>query len=188
MVPSELMRALVHVLESEQIRYLIVGSMATITYGDPRFTNDIDVVAALAANHVDALCGAFAAPEYYCSRAAALDAVKQRFQFNIIHSQSGLKIDVIIPDDTEFTRSQFARRVRVVAGDGKETWFASPEDVIIKKMEYYKEGRSEKHIRDIIGVLKVKADMLDRVFVEKWAERLQLIDIWQDILERAAMS
>jgi hypothetical protein len=188
MVPSELMRKLVDLLESRQIRYFIVGSMATITFGDPRFTNDIDVVVALPAGEIDAFCGAFSPPEYYCSRDAAVQAVKQRFQFNVIHSQSGLKIDVIIPEDSDFNRSQFARCVRVVAADAKEAWFASPEDVIIKKMEYYKEGQSEKHVRDIVGVLRVVAEKLDRAYITLWAERLQLTDIWRDIQERAAKS
>ena len=62
--------------------------------------------------------------------------------------------------------------------------FASPEDVILKKMEYYKEGHSEKHIRDIVGVLKLRAEKLDRNYIEKWAVRLQLTDIWHAVVER----
>lgn len=188
MLPNDLMRVLVDALEGRRIPYMIVGSMATITYGDPRFTNDIDVVVILAANDVDALCDAFPAPEYYFPRNAASDAVIQHFQFNIIHNQSGLKIDVIVSDDTEFSRCQFARRVRVAAEDGSEAWFASPEDVIIKKLEYYKEGRSEKHIRDVAGVLKVKAGKIDYAYIEMWTERLQLSDVWQELKTRIGKS
>jgi len=134
MEPYELMRKLVDVLDSRHIRYFVTGSMATITFGDPRFTNDIDIVVALPSDQVDAFCAAFSAPDYYCSRDAVLQAVQQRFQFNVLHNKSGFKIDVIIPDDSDFNRSRFDRRVRVLGRDGKEAWFASPEDVILKKM------------------------------------------------------
>lgn len=40
MAPSELLRQFVTVLERLDLRYLITGSMATIAYGEPRFTND----------------------------------------------------------------------------------------------------------------------------------------------------
>jgi hypothetical protein len=185
MVPSDLMRNLVNVLERLQIRYFVTGSMATIAYGDPRFTNDIDVVVELSLEHVDALCSAFSGPDYYLSRDAIVDAVQQRFQFNILHLRSGFKIDVIVPDEADFNCSRFDRRLRILGSDGHETWFASPEDVIIKKMAYYNEGRSEKHVRDIVGVLKVRADKVDRDYITTWAARMQLTEIWQDMLQRA---
>ena len=188
MVPSELMRRLIEVLDGRQIRYFVTGSVPTITYGDPRFTNDINVVVELRRDQVDAFCAAFPAPDYYCSRDAAIQAVEERFQFNVLHMKSGFKIDVIIPEDTDFNRSRFDRRVRVVGGDAQEALFASAEDVILKKLDYYKQGRSEKHISDIIGVLKLRAEKLDRKYIERWAERLQLADIWHDIVIRADKS
>lgn len=188
MVPSELMRILVAVLEGSHIRYFITGSMATITFGDPRFTNDIDAVVELQPDHVDAFCHAFSPPEYCCSREAAVQAIAQRFQFNVIHLTSGLKIDVIIPDDTDFSRSCFDRRHRVMTSAGHEAWFGSPEDVILKKMEFYREGHSEKHIRDIVGVVKVRGERLERAHIETWADRLQLTETWHDILARADKS
>lgn len=188
MVPSELLQTLIALLEGRQIRYFITGSMATITYGDPRFTNDIDAVVELSRDQVDAFCQTFSAPDYYCSKEAALHAIEQRFQFNVIHLKSGLKIDVIIPDDSEFSRSCFARRLRLATDAGHEAWFSSPEDVIVKKMEFYREGGAEKHIRDIVGVVKMRADKLDRAYIQQWAERLQLTDIWRGIEERVATS
>jgi hypothetical protein len=185
MAPSELMRKFVDVLEDREIPYFVTGSMASITYGDPRFTNDIDAVVQLPVDQVDAFCAAFSAPEYYCSRDAILLAIQQRFQFNVIHLKSGFKIDVIIPADTEFSRSCFARRARVVASDGKAAWFGSPEDVILSKMLYFKEGESYKHVRDIVGILKVQAEKVDRTYIQEWAERLQLAEIWADIAVRA---
>ncbi len=188
MEQSDLLRKLAAELERLGISYLITGSTATISYGEPRFTNDIDVVVELGLDHLDALWSAFPAPEYYWSKDAALLAIRQHFQFNILHPSSGLKIDVIVPANSELDRSRFNRRRRWPGGGDFEVWMSSPEDVILKKMEYYKKGQSDKHIRDIVGVLKVQAEKLDRDYIATWAERLQVSDIWLDILTRADKS
>jgi hypothetical protein len=184
MEQSDLLRMLTAEFERRGISYLITGSIASMTYGEPRFTNDIDVVVELVPDHLEILGAAFPAPEFYWSKDAALLAIRQHFQFNILHPSSGLKIDVIVPADSELDRSRFARRQRMSGGIDFDVWMASPEDVILKKMEYYKEGQSDKHIRDIVGVLKVQAEKLDRDYVATWAERLHLSDIWQEILTR----
>jgi hypothetical protein len=184
MGPTDLLRRLVDVLERLKIKYLVAGSMASTSYGEPRFTNDIDVVIDLPLAQVDSFCQSFPAPEFYCYREAVVRAVRQRFQFNIIHLESGLKIDVFIPDGSEFSRTQLNRAVRACVPPGFEAWFASPEDVILKKLEYFQEGGSEKHIRDIAGVLKVQADLVDRDYITAWAGRLGLADTWQAVLER----
>jgi hypothetical protein len=155
-----------------------------MAYGEPRFTNDIDVVVALPLDLVDPFCASFPEPEFYCYRDAVVQAIRERFQFNIIHLESGLKIDVFVPGDSEFDRSRMARAVRVRGRFGTETCFASPEDVIIKKLEYYREGESEKHVRDIAGVLKMLADRVDRNYIANWTTRLELAEIWQDVLRR----
>jgi hypothetical protein len=61
---------------------------------------------------------------------------------------------------------------------------ASPEDVIIGKMLYYREGGSEKHLRDITGILKVSGDQVDRAYVARWAAELGVTEIWQAVLRR----
>ena len=185
MGPSDLLRRFVAVLERLNLPYLITGSMATIAYGEPRFTNDIDVVVALPADCVDDFCASFPEDEYYCYREAVVQAVRDHFQFNIIHFESGLKFDVIVPDASDFNRSRLARGVRLPAGNDFDAWFASPEDVIIKKLEFFRAGGSEKHIRDIIGVLKMDPGRIDREYMSAWTNRLGLADIWQDVVRRA---
>lgn len=186
MGPSELMQRVADVLESLGIPYLVTGSMATIAYGEPRFTNDVDIVADLPPTKVDAFCAAFSAPEYYCSPDAVCQAVRQHFQFNIIHPASGLKVDVMIPSDSEFNRSRMNRAVRLPSGADSLVRFASAEDVIIKKLEYFREGGSEKHLRDIVGVLKVQRDRIDRDYITEWTTRLQLAGEWETVLAREA--
>jgi hypothetical protein len=83
-----------------------------------------------------------------------------------------------------FSQTEIARRNRSRVLPDQSANFASPEDVIIKKMEYYKEGGSEKHLRDITGILKVSGEEIDRAYIDHWARRLDLIEIWDAIQER----
>jgi hypothetical protein len=186
MEPAELLRRLAETLEQLHIPYLVTGSMATIAYGEPRFTNDIDVVVALQLEQVDAFCAAFPEPEFYCPPDMVLQSLRQRFPFNILHPESGLKIDVILPSDSEFDRVRLSRAVRVQGSPEFAAWFASPEDVIVKKLQYYREGGSEKHLRDIAGVLKIRGDRVDRQYIDDWTNRLGLTAEWQLVLARLA--
>ena len=112
MEPSELLTLLSRKLDELGIGYLVTDSMATIAYGEPRFTNDIDVVISLRLEDVTRFCEAFPMPEFYVSQDAVKDAVRERRQFNIIHPASGLKVDGIIPKDDglQSLRSAIARK------------------------------------------------------------------------------
>lgn len=173
------------VLERLALPYLITGSLATVFYGEPRFTNDIDILVDLPAARITELCDAFPSPEFYVSPEAAQRAVAQSSQFNVIHPASGLKLDLIIPADTPFNRSRLARARTVHPAPDYVASFASPEDVILIKLDFYRQGGSDKHLRDIAGVLKVSGDQLDRRYLDSWAQRLGLEEIWQALIERA---
>ena len=181
---SELLAFLVETFDDLDVRYLVTGSTASIFFGEPRFTNDIDVVLDLDLAKVEQFCRKFPATDYYLSQPAVNEAVQRHSQFNIIHPASGLKVDVMIPDDSPFNQSRLSRVMRETIADDVEVCFASPEDVILKKMEYYGLGGSEKHLRDITGVLKACGDRVDRSYIDVWAERLDLVEIWQAITDR----
>jgi len=183
---SELLEVLARRMTDLNVDYFVTGSSATITYGEPRFTNDIDIVAWLTADHVDSLCAAFSAPDFYISREAVLNAIQHRRMFNIIHPSSGLKVDVAVPAETEFNELRFSRAIEIKLLSDTPIRFATPEDVILKKMEYFSEGGSEKHLRDIAGVLRICDRPLDHAYIARWAERLNVSDIWQMILQRLA--
>jgi hypothetical protein len=184
----KLLRRLSATLERLGIPYLVTGSMATIAYGEARFTNDIDIVVALRPQHVDAFCAAFPEPEFYCPQDFVAEAVRKQFQFNVLQPAAGLKADVIVATDSAFDRARLARARRMPTGPGFEAWFASPEDMILKKLEYFKEGGSEKHIRDILGVLKTQGERIDRAYIAEWAGRLAVSNEWELVLQRLAES
>jgi len=184
MEQSGLLKHLISVFESLGINYFVTGSIASMFYGEPRFTNDIDVVAEIREEHITGLLKLFPADEFYISESAIRSAVKHYNQFNIIHPSSGLKIDVMICKKDPFNLSRFERIKRISPIEDKQANFASPEDVIIMKMIYYKEGASEKHLRDITGMLKISGDIIDRKYIESWVDKLGLEDIWRSILEK----
>ncbi len=180
----DLLKYLINAFEKLGIQYFITGSMGSIYYGEPRFTNDIDVVVDIDERYVPGLVSSFPEDEFYISEDAIRDAIIHKRQFNIIHPSSGLKIDVIVSKKDEFDNSRFARKHRISPIENTEANLSSPEDVIIMKMKFYKEGESEKHIRDITGMLKVSGDIIDRQYIDDWANRLGLQDIWEAIISK----
>lgn len=184
MEQPELLRRAIGELERQQIPYLVVGSLASGAYGEPRMTRDIDLVIDLKAERATQLCAAFPAPDFFVSLPAAHEAVRRVGRFNVIHPASGNKIDFIIARQDAWGKSQLARRQRVRLFPDLEGYVASPEDVIIGKLWYYQEGGSEKHLRDIAGNLQASATPVDTAYIERWTKQLHLDPSWQAVLQR----
>ena len=181
---AELLHRVTAAFEELGIPYLVTGSMATIAYGEPRFTRDIDVVVRLEKRDIEKLRSVFPEVEYYLSPEAANEAIENAGQFNILHPRSGLKIDLMVASSSEFDESRFRRSRKLPIGPSSEAMFASPEDVIIKKLEYFRQGESDKHLRDIAGVVKVMGEKIDHEYIELWSRCLGLESLWKKVLEK----
>jgi hypothetical protein len=181
MEQHELLVWIVQCFEKLKIPYLIKGAIASIAYGEPRFTNDIDIVADINLGQANALRSFFPKNEFYLDVDSVKNAIEGRHQFNIIHPSSGLRVDVIISKKDDFDQSRFKRIKRLNVSEEESANFAAPEDVIIKKLEYFKKGGSEKHLRDIASMLKISADMIDCNYISSWAKKLGLTEIWEAI-------
>ncbi len=184
MEQHELLLIVVESCEKLKIPYLVTGAIASIAYGEPRFTNDIDIVVDMDSTHVDAFKSCFPENEFYLDVDSMKKAIERGHQFNIIHPVSGLKVDVNISKRDDFDRSRFARIKKLNVSETKSADFASPEDVIIKKLEYFKEGRSEKHLRDIASMLKISSELIDRAYISSWAKKLNVSDLWEEIQKK----
>jgi hypothetical protein len=181
----ELLQFLCETFDRLGIKYLITGSQATTVYGEPRLTNDIDVVAALTRTNLPEFVKSFPEADYYVSESAGREALDRAGTFNVLHPSSGLKIDVIIPGRTPYEVGGFGRARSIQVFPGFTASFAAPEDVIIKKLEFYKIGGSDKHLRDIAGVLRISGDELNIAFIEKLATHFGLTEVWKLAVERA---
>jgi predicted nucleotidyltransferase len=180
----DILRHTVDVLERLEVPYLIVGSFASIAYGESRFTQDIDVVVALEETHVPGFVAAFPAPEFYLSESAIRDAIRTSFQFNVLHPSSGNKVDFILPRSDPWAALRMARGRPARLLPDRDVMVAAPEDVIIAKLWYYAEGGGDRHLRDIAGILRVTGAGVDRAEVERWARQLGYLEIWQQIVQK----
>jgi hypothetical protein len=180
----ELLARVIKILEEQAITYLLVGSLASGVYGEPRLTMDIDMVVDLRTEQVAVLCAKFPSPEFYVSESAARDAVARGGQFNVIHPASGNKIDFRIARKDAWGRSQIARRRREQILPGLLGYTAAPEDVILGKLWYYDDRGSDKHLRDIVAMLEVSHEEIDQAYIQHWAQQLGFDSAWKSVLER----
>jgi hypothetical protein len=160
--------------------YMVTGSVAATVYGEPRLTNDVDVVVELPAADAARFAAAFAGDSFYCPPVETIgDEARReaRGHFNLIHQESGFKADVYLVGRDPLHRWALARR-RLVRAGGEDVWIAPPEYVILRKLEYFREGGSEKHLRDVAAMLRVSGDALDRAALTDWIERLKLNEGW----------
>ena len=181
---ADLLRQVLEVLEEMGITYMVVGSIASSSYGEPRMTQDIDVLVSLTPDDAEPLTRAFPSPDYYVSLEAAREAIVHGGQFNVIHPASGNKVDFMMAPRDPWGREQLSRRQRVRILPDTEGYTARPEDIIISKMKYYHQGGSEKHLRDITGIVKISVKDVDFKYITGWAEKLELSKIWEAILRR----
>lgn len=182
MEQSDLLKLAIKHLRRLNVSYAIVGSFASSVWGESRLTQDIDIVVDLKPQHVAPICDAFPDPEFYVSRVAAQEAVARSGQFNVIHPSSGNKIDFMVAGHTDWVVAQLNRSKRVDLFPDQDAQVAAPEDVILGKLIYYRDGGSEKHLRDITGMLRFSGEIIDRAYVGQFAERLGVADMWQAVL------
>ena len=171
--PIEVLRIITKKLDGLKIDYFLVGSLASMYYSRPRFTNDIDLVLQIRSNQVLDFEKAFNSEEYYCPPIEVLqDEINRRGSFNLIHQESGIKIDIVMTKPTDFSRSEFGRRQKVELIPGFEAYIATPEDIIIKKLDFFREGGSEKHISDIREIFS--STPINTEYVKTWCKNLGL--------------
>ena len=172
-------------LDSCGIPYMVSGSVGAMLYGEPRLTNDIDVVVEIAPDQAEQLREHFSADEFYFpSEEFIQEAIRHRNQFNIIHVESGSKADLIMRKVGEFAAVEFSRRRPLEFAEDFQALTASPEDVILSKVRAYQAGGAEKHVTDVLSILEISGEALDHPYLARWVEALGLGSVWQSILAR----
>lgn len=170
-------------LNEAGIDYMVTGAMAAILYSEPRTTYDIDMVLALNSHQAEQLQTIFTEEEFYCP---PLDVIRIEMSrdlhghFNIIHHASGLKADIYPLNKDPLHHWAFAQK-RSYEINNFTLWIAPPEYVILRKLQYYQEGGSEKHLKDIRGMLVISAKLIDRASLEKKIMEYHLETLWQKV-------
>jgi hypothetical protein len=166
------------------ILYYIGGSIASSAYGKARATMDVDMVLNLQTLHVKFLSEKLN-KIYYLDEEMILDAIKTRSSFNLIHLDTMLKIDAFILKDQPYQQAAFERKIRDKLDDEQDTinvYLCSPEDIILNKLIWYKTGgkTSERQWNDVIGVIKVQGENLDKDYLNKWGVQLGIIELLKE--------
>lgn len=181
LAPDEL-TLFVRRLEAIGAPYMVTGATAAILYGQPRVTNDLDVVVALDDLAREALIRAFSEAEFYVppeSVIRAEQARRHRGHFNLIHHESGFKADIYLTGSDPLHAWALPLRRRMFWGADEALWVAPPEYVVLRKLEFYREGRSTKHPVDIRAISEVTG--LDETLLGPWLKRLGLEAVWREV-------
>jgi hypothetical protein len=186
--PIEVTLKVTGVLEKLGTPYIIGGSLASTLYGMVRTTQDSDIVAEMRTEHVHPFIAALQ-NEFFIDEEMIAEAVQHNSSFNIIHRETMFKVDVFIPGPRPFQKSQIARAQRQTFDLEPEISanFASAEDTILAKLEWYRMGGevSDRQWRDILGVLKTRAGDLDLEYLRKWANELNVADLLERSLTQS---
>lgn len=171
-------------LETNHVPYMVTGSFASSIHGVPRSTNDLDIVIAPTREQLRALVQTFVRLGYYARWEDAETALQRKDQFNVVDLPNSWKVDLIMKKDREFSELEFARRETMEVGNLRFV-IAKPEDVLIAKLEWMKISPSERQMRDAAGIITVQDDRLDRPYIEKWVNELELDDQWRAVQDAA---
>jgi len=161
------------------IPYIVGGSLASSVYGIPRATQDVDLVAEVKLEHVEALVQALVS-EFYIDGDMITDAVYRRASFNVVHLATMFKADVFVAGGDSWTREEFkrGRSEQFESAEGVITIrFASPEDTLLHKLVWYRLGNqiSDRQWRDVLGIMKVQGPSLDNSYLDMWADAIDVV-------------
>lgn len=162
-------------LERAGLGYMLTGSMAMNYYAQPRMTRDIDMVVAVEPADADRLAALFD-PDFYVPHEAVRLAVRERGMFNLLHLESAVKVDLVVCKDEPYRHNEFGRRRRVEL-PGFSTWIVSKEDLILSKLVWAKDTRSEMQMRDVRNLLSTGADVS---YLLRWAPDLGVIELIEE--------
>lgn len=178
MTPENPLSQIARELDRAGIDFMVAGSFASTFHGDPRTTQDIDLVIDPDRQALDRFVGQLDPSVYYVSADAADEAWRRRGQFKVVLLDNGWKVDLILRKDRPFSREEFARRQPAEIA-GARVHVATAEDTIVAKLEWGAAGESERQLRDVRGILEVCGETLDLAYVERWVETLGLEDSWR---------
>ena len=184
------LKLVIDALNASGVEYLIGGAIAAWGWGEPRATQDIDLVIDLSVEAVPRLSAELGKRAMLVPAGVILDNLiesRADLPINAIHQYSGLKADLYPIREGDLLRQEaFARRVKIDFGPeiGIVT-VHSPEDLILYKLIYFNISHQPKHTRDIGAILKSRQGQLDFAYIDRWVQQLGLAGVWQDLLSAA---
>ncbi len=184
------MKPVAEAFEALQVQYAVVGSVAGLTHGYSRFTMDIDVVAFLHQDNVEVFVARLK-DDYFVDENMIREAIRHHRSFNLLHHDTGLKVDVFIPTETGWNRQVTARREpEMMDEETPAFWVQSAEDLVLSKLRWFRATNetSERQWNDVLGVLKMQMFNLDFEYMEKWAREIKVSDLLERALDESGIT
>ena len=176
----EVLKELTRRLDAIGIAYMITGSVAANFYAVPRMTRDIDIVVELSDRDIGKFVLAFE-KDHYFEPETVRQAVKNTGMFNLIHDQYLFKVDFVVRKETPYRRREFSRRKKISV-DGQDLYVVAPEDLILSKLVWAKDSKSEIQLGDVRNLLQT-AKGLDRRYLTRWAKQLSVYSSFRKSIE-----
>lgn len=177
------------ILERLGIRYVLGGSLASVAFGEPRATLDVDVAADLPETKVAEFVAAVTG-EFFVDAAWATQEVRRRGSFQLVHRTSMIRVDVFVPAWTGLHAWKWRNRRRVAIGpDGASLDVTSAEGIVLQKLVWYRDGGevSDRQWRDVLGVLKTQGERLDREPMREQARECRVADLLARAFDEAGV-
>lgn len=176
-------------LERLGIPYLVGGSLASSVHGEPRSTNDVDIVADILPDDLDALVDAIST-DFYVSRAAARQAVRSGGSFNVIHVAAAVKVDVFVAGEDRFEQERLRLRQLVAISEDPPAsiYVDTAEHSVLRKLEWFKRGGevSDRQWLDVVAILRIQGERLSRRHLARWADELGVGELLERAIAEAA--
>jgi hypothetical protein len=172
------------------VRYVLGGSLASVTFGEPRATLDVDIAADLGHEHVVAFVAAVE-PDFYVDGAWVAEEVRRRGSFQLVHRASMIRVDVFVPEWTGLHLWKWQHRQPIELGTTHRVFVdvTGPEGIVIQKLLWFREGGSvsDRQWRDVLGVLKSQRGSLDLEGMRQQAEASRVADLLREALGQAGI-
>jgi hypothetical protein len=167
-------------LSQSGVTYMLAGSFASSYHGAPRATQDIDIVVDPTFDSLDRFLDALKGDDVYFDADVARQEFKRRGQFNVIDGATAWKVDVIFRKARPFSIEEMARRIPATVL-GMPVFVATAEDTVLAKLEWSKLGESGRQLRDVRALLEAKGESLDRAYIERWLDDLDVRELWEKV-------
>jgi len=181
--PRKLLIHIARILERLNIPYIVTGGIAVLVWGRPRFTADIDMVVELKTSNIPKLGKALLelSEAGYVDRQSIKKAILQEGEFNFVDGETGVKVDFWVLKKNAFDVSRLQRKIAKEIL-GQKIYFSSPEDLMLIKLQWFKESESSRQIEDVESILKISGDKLDMQYLKVWALKLGVAETLEKLL------